>query len=84
MKYTVVALAKVERELLRLPKKDCERVEEAILHLGQVPRPMNTKKLKGREAWRIRVGDYRRVYEIEGDSTLVRNIEFGHRREVYR
>jgi mRNA interferase RelE/StbE len=82
--YAVIALARVERDLSRLDKKDYERVEAGIFQLGREPRPTNCQKLKGREAWRIRVGDYRVIYEINDDAKPVRIIRVGHRREVYR
>ena len=41
------------------------------------------KKLKGRDAWRIRVGDYRVIYEIHDSRLIVTIITIGHRREVY-
>jgi mRNA interferase RelE/StbE len=44
------------------------------------PRPPGCKKLRGRGAWRIRIGDYRAIYEINDDRLIV---TVGHRREVY-
>jgi mRNA interferase RelE/StbE len=48
------------------------------------PRPADVKKLKGRDAWRIRVGDYRVIYEIHGRVLQILVITVGHRREIYR
>jgi mRNA interferase RelE/StbE len=48
------------------------------------PRPADVKKLKGRPAWRVRVGDYRMIYEIHDRELVVIVITIGHRREVYR
>jgi len=42
------------------------------------------KKLKGRDAWRIRVGDYRVIYEIQDRELQILLITIGHRREIYR
>lgn len=48
------------------------------------PRSPDVKKLKGRNAWRIRVGDYRVIYEIHDRELHILVITVGHRREVYR
>jgi len=48
------------------------------------PRPPDVKKLKGRAAWRVRVGDYRIIYEIHDRELVVIVVTIGHRREVYR
>lgn len=40
--------------------------------------------MKGRRGYRIRVGDYQVVYEVEDDKLLVLIIDVGHRREIYR
>ena len=48
------------------------------------PRPTDVKKLKGRSAWRVRVGDYRIIYEIHDRELVVIVVTIGHRREVYR
>jgi len=47
------------------------------------PHPSGRKKLKGRDAWRIRIGDYRDIYEINDGKLIVTVITIGHRREVY-
>ena len=48
------------------------------------PRPTDVKKLKGRSAWRIWVGDYRVIYEIHDRVLQIIVITVGHRREIYR
>jgi mRNA interferase RelE/StbE len=48
------------------------------------PRPPGVKKLAGREAWRIRVADYRVIYEIADADLTILVVEIGHRREIYR
>ncbi|MGA0557011.1 type II toxin-antitoxin system RelE family toxin [Larkinella sp. VNQ87] len=56
---------------------------EAIKALADNPRPFGCKKLKGRKGYRIRVGDYRVVYEINDGILVVLIIDVGHRREIY-
>jgi mRNA interferase RelE/StbE len=45
---------------------------------------LNLPKLAGQEAWRIRVGDYRILYEIHDQVLLVIVVDTGHQREIYR
>jgi mRNA interferase RelE/StbE len=81
--YTVLGLSAIERELSRLRKKDYERIAAAILRLGEEPRPANCQKMKGRDTWRIRVGEYRVIYEINDQARIVTILDVGHRKEIY-
>ena len=47
------------------------------------PRPMGNKKLKGRDSYRIRVGNYRVIYEIFDNILTVEVIDLGHRKDIY-
>ena len=60
------------------------RILARLAELETNPRPTDIKKLKGRKAWRIRVGDYRVIYEIHNRQLQILVITIGHRREVYR
>ncbi|MDR1518346.1 MAG: type II toxin-antitoxin system RelE/ParE family toxin [Dysgonamonadaceae bacterium] len=60
------------------------KVKEAILALANNPRPTGYIKLKGREAYRIRVADYRIIYEIMDDILVVSVVAIGHRRQIYQ
>jgi mRNA interferase RelE/StbE len=60
------------------------RVIAAAIALGENPRPPGCKKLKGREEYRVRVGDYRIIYEIRGDILTVLVVRVAHRSEAYR
>lgn len=51
--------------------------------LFQNPRPPSCLKLSGREGWRIRVGNYRVVYEIDDGQQAVTILNIGHRRDIY-
>jgi mRNA interferase RelE/StbE len=84
-RYEVQLVAIARRELLKLPAKIRVRVADAIRALGADPRPPGCKKLSGDMAYyRIRVGDYRVLYEVRDREILVLEITIGHRREVYR
>jgi mRNA interferase RelE/StbE len=62
-----------------------DRIQTKIDDLAIEPRPNGVKKLKGEEnSYRIRVGDYRVIYDIFDDVLLVSVVEVGHRSEVYK
>ncbi|WP_414518967.1 type II toxin-antitoxin system RelE family toxin [Nostoc sp. PCC 9305] len=53
--------------------------------LATEPRPNGVKKLKGKEnAYRIRIGDYRIIYDIFDDLLVVNVVEVGHRKNIYK
>ena len=64
MRYRVILPKSVQKELDRLPDELVTRILARLTELEVQPRPPDVKKLKGRSAWRIRVGDYRVIYEI--------------------
>jgi mRNA interferase RelE/StbE len=84
MRYQVIIPKSVRKELDRLPDDVASRILARLNELGINPRPADVKKLKGRDAWRIRVGDYRVIYEIHDRVLQVIVITVGHRREIYR
>jgi mRNA interferase RelE/StbE len=84
MTYDIAILRRAQRELQRLPHEDYERVREAIRALAQNPRPTGCLALTGRVGWRIRVGNYRVIYEINDVQHTVTILHVGHRRDVYR
>jgi len=59
-------------------------VKARILDLRDTPRPPGCKKLRDRDGWRIRNGDYRVVYRINDSEEMITVLQIGHRREVYR
>ena len=61
------------------------RISTKIAALAQNPFPHGNKKLKGAEhAFRIRIGDYRVVYDVLEDAIVVLVLRIGHRKDVYR
>jgi mRNA interferase RelE/StbE len=83
MSYQVLILRRAQKELAGLPKSDYERVRDEVISLSDDPRPGGCKKLVGREGWRIRVGHYRVIYEINDAKQAVTVLHVGHRRDVY-
>jgi mRNA interferase RelE/StbE len=84
MSYSIGILRRAQKEVAQLPKQEYQLVKEAIENLSQEPRPQGCKKLTGREGWRIRVGDYRVIYEIEDVQQALTILHVGHRRDVYK
>ena len=83
--YRILLERKAERDLRRLSTEMHGRVIAAIQRLGLNPRPPGCRKLTGgKNDWRIRVGDYRVVYDIADEIRVVRVNRVRHRREVYR
>jgi mRNA interferase RelE/StbE len=71
------------RALRKLDPQVRRRIQGAIALLAEDPRPPNAKKLKGREAFRVRVGNYRVIYTVDDGILLVVVVTLGHRRDVY-
>jgi mRNA interferase RelE/StbE len=84
MRYRVILPKSVQKELDRLPSDVMGRILTRLRALESNPRPPDVKKLKGRPAWRVRVGDYRIIYEIHDRELVIIVVTIGHRREVYR
>ncbi len=85
MPYEIVVAPKAKRDLATLPRNTLPRIDSHILSLSSDPRPVGSKKLKGLEnVFRIRVGDYRIIYEIRDDRLVVLVIRVGHRKDIYK
>lgn len=83
--YRVLLEGAAEKELARLSSDVHRRIIVAIQALANMPRPPGCRKLSGsKHDWRIRVGDYRVIYEIADELRIVRISRVRHRREVYR
>jgi mRNA interferase RelE/StbE len=82
-KYRLEVAPRVAKDLAGLSKIIRLRVAATIDKLADDPRPPGVKKLVGEEAYRIRVGDYRIIYEIADDRLLVLVVRVGHRKEIY-
>ena len=84
MKYRVILPRSVQKKLDRLPDDVVKSILSRLAELETNPRPTDVKKLRGRNAWRIRIGDYRLIYEIHDRELQILLITVGHRRDVYR
>ncbi len=83
MKYTVLVERYAQKQIMRLDKKVIPVIKAAIANLANNPRPRGAKKIKGEDAWRIRVRDYRIIYEIDDDTIIVTVVSVGHRKNIY-
>lgn len=85
MIYAVAFRRSAERELARLPEAVRVRILAGIGGLRQNPRPHGSIKLQGsRNAYRIRIGNYRVLYTVEDEIRIVLIEEIGDRKDVYR
>jgi len=84
IQYQIIILPAAEKSLSKLPKKMQLRIQGAITTLASNPIPPVSKKLVGRDNYRLRVSDYRIVYSIHNNILTVKIISIGHRREIYR
>jgi mRNA interferase RelE/StbE len=84
MKYTVLIERYAQKQIMKLDKKIIPVIKAAIGALADNPRPYGYKKLKGEYAYRIRVGDYRIIYEINDNTIIVTVVSVGHRKDIYK
>ena len=81
--YIVVLSKKAQKQLDKLSDHIAEPILNAITDLENNPRPAGFKKLKGRDGCRIRVGNYRIIYDIFDSELLIDIITVGHRKDIY-
>ncbi len=73
----------VQKALEKIDEPYYSKIKTAILSLADNPRPQGYKKLKGRDGFRIRVANYRIIYDIFDNILSVDVIELGHRKDIY-
>lgn len=85
MAYTVILDNPAQKALSKLPTEAQNRILIALAMLRDNPRPPNGIKLSGNaELYRIRVGDYRILYQIEDKRLIVLVVRIGNRKDVYK
>ena len=83
--YHIEISRSAEKRLRKLPRKEQERIVQAILPLARDPWPRGSRKLSGYEdVFRIRVGQYRILYSVSSGRLVLIILKIGHRRDVYR
>ncbi len=84
MKYSLFILKSAQKDLAKCPINIYNRIRDSIRSLADNPRPKNSRKLVGRDGWRIRIGDYRVIYGIDDKQRKVIVLLVGHRKDIYR
>lgn len=85
MPYELQFKTSAWKSLRKIPAETRARLVAAIWSLSEEPRPLGARKLTGQvDLYRLRIGDYRVVYDIQDQALVVLIIKVGHRREVYR
>ncbi len=72
------------KELKKINKSEAKKIMLKVSELSTDPRPFNSIKLTNEDKFRIRVGDYRVLYEIIDEILVVNVVKIKHRKEVYR
>lgn len=84
-RYTVEIARRAFKSIATLPRREQQRVRAAIDLLGDEPRPPGCVALAGEESvYRVRVGDYRVLYEVFDARLVIHVVRVGHRRDVCR
>jgi mRNA interferase RelE/StbE len=83
MVYQVTLKKRAIKALEKINEPYYSNIKETIYSLADNPRPIGYIKLKGREGYRIRVADYRIIYEILDNILIVDVIDIGHRKDIY-
>ena len=79
IRYTAAAL----KALRRIPRNVADLIRQKVQEVAADPAARNVKKLKGREGYRLRVGDWRVVYDIEDEVLVLIVIDVGPRGGIY-
>ncbi len=84
MAYRVGIRRGAQKQLDRIHAQHRQRIMESVFTLSEDPRPQGSRKLRGREGYRLRVGDYRVLYRIDDEAREVLIAEVWHRQRDYR
>ena len=84
MVYRLEVSHTAHRQIRRLPAQTQDRVNRVIVRLAENPRPPGAKKLTARDGYRVRVGDYRILYQVDDGAKVVIIFRVMSRRDVYR
>lgn len=84
MTYEIKLKPNFVKQLKKVDNKQAKRILVKIQQLADNPMPLASKQLKGVEARRLRIGDYRVIYKVEDGQLIVLVLAVGHRKDVYR
>ncbi len=83
MIYEIVFSKIAIKSLEGIPEPDYSKVKKTIDALATNPHPHGAIKLRGRNSYRVRQGDYRIIYEMVYERLIVKVIAVGHRKDIY-
>lgn len=83
MSYSIYLKKSAIKALEKIDEPYYSNIKEAIYNLSSNPRPSGCKKLKGRDGYRIRVGNYRIIYDIFDSTLIIEVVNIGHRKNIY-
>ena len=84
MIYDIKIRKKAQKSLSKIPNPFQSNIIEKIRKLANNPFPPQSKKLTGREALRMRIGNYRVIYEIFENELIILVLNIGHRKNIYK
>jgi mRNA interferase RelE/StbE len=82
--YKVIFTKSVKKDFRKIPKRQVSKILNEISDLAKNPRSFKTKKLRGEKLYRLRVGNYRVIYDIQDNLMLIFVVKLGHRSDIYR
>ncbi|ADD27548.1 type II toxin-antitoxin system RelE family toxin [Meiothermus ruber] len=84
MAYTLAISKRVGKDMAGLPKEARERIIEKLKELANEPFAPGTIKLKGEASYRVRVGDYRIVFDVDTKTQTITVLAVGDRKDIYK
>ena len=82
--YKIFFRESVSKDFIKIPKKDLQKILSKIKKLGENPHRPGSEKLTGQDLYRIKQGNYRIPYSIQGKQLTIWVIKVGHRKNIYR
>jgi mRNA interferase RelE/StbE len=84
MEYRIEIERVALKSLKKIPEKEKSKIIKSIKNLAFDPYPVGAKKLSGRDGWRIRIGNYRVIYEINDSILYILVLDVDHRKDIYK
>ena len=82
--YEILLSSAAVQDYKKISDSELEKINKTIDQLEKNPRPQGYKKLQGRNAYRVRAGNYRIIYEIKDKELIILVIRIRHRSDVYK
>lgn len=84
VRFELEFAASIRKDLKKIQKKEVTKILSEVQKLAADPRPIACKKLTNDELYRIRIGNYRVIYEILDERLIIHVVKVGHRKDVYK